>query len=163
VTSNTKCSKGYPRATASSVRLIILELGIDVDGGASNSDDAAEVVVIAADSLPRAKVHKISISSLAKLRRATAMDLPRVSWDADDTDGAAGDTNVDIEVLDDDAQKPEEEGRGRIIWLGGLVAALDGTSRARGCGGCGDGSGGKSQSGEELELHVEDRVVGLGW
>jgi hypothetical protein len=103
--------------------------------------------------------------------RRTPSDLPRVAWKADDSDRAAGKANKDVEVLEDDAQQPQDGAGSGVRRLGGAVAALNRAGAARrsrgGSGGgstsatSGDsnGSRGESQSGKELELHVEDWVV----
>ena len=90
-----------------------------------------EVVVVAADSLARA----------------------RVAWKANDADGSASQANEDIEVLNDNPEQAPDLGSGRVRRLRDAVAALDGTRLAR--GGSHSGSS-KSESGKDLELHVED-------
>ena len=62
-------------------------------------------------------------------RRAEG-DLPRVSRDTDDRDGAAGDTNDCVNLSDVDAQRPSQGAhkRGVLILQGG--AALDGAGVA---------------------------------
>ena len=119
---------------------IIVKLSVDVDGGASNGNDAVEVVVLTADSLAGA----------------------RVSWDTNNADGAAGQANRDVHILNDGAHRCKDDSGGRILRGADAVAALDGTSRARRSSGCSNGSGGKNQSGEELELHDEDEDCWVG-
>ena len=117
-----------------------MDLGVDVDGGASNGNDAVEAVVLAADSLGRA----------------------RVAWEGNNADWAAGYADVDVQVLEDDPQQAEERGHGRVVSLLDVVAALNGASRARSSSGCSNDSGGKSQNSEELELHDEDEDCWVG-
>ena len=89
--------------------------------------------------------------------------LPGVSWEANDADGAAGNTDEDVQVLEEDPQQPEQDARNGVRRLGCAVAALNGAGAAgwsRGgsrssASGDGDGSSGKGQSGQELELHAE--------
>jgi len=58
-------------------------LQVEVDGSAADGNEALECIVLAANRLSRA----------------------RVASDTNDGDGAAGDANKDIEVLDDDTQE----------------------------------------------------------
>jgi hypothetical protein len=127
-----------------------------------------EAVVAAADGLARAKAaHQVYNPHR---RRASTKDIPRVSGDANNADGAAGEPNNDVEVLEDDAQQPKEEAGGGVRRLSGGVAALNGAGAARGGGlggsrsatsGDSNGSSGKSQSGQKLELHIGDWKDGL--
>ena len=96
------------------------------------------------------------------------MARARVAWNTNDTDGAAGDANRNVDILNIDGQQSQNLADCRVRRLANAVAALDWPSRAvrggrRGTsatGGDSNGSSSKSQSGQELELHAEEC---LGW
>jgi len=93
---------------------------LEVDGGATDGDDTAEVVVLAANGF---------------------LVASSTTSDTNDGDGGAGDTNEDVNALDNDAQKTEEEGSNRVTGAGDAVAALDVAGVALADSGSGGGSG----------------------
>jgi hypothetical protein len=95
------------------------------------------------------------------------MNSPAVTGEADNRDGAAGETNEGVNAPNGDAQQPEEALGDGSQAIGGLsaVAALDGAGVAlRGGNGGWSASGGGDEghgegegSGEGLELHLRLR------
>jgi len=83
-------------------------LEIDVDGAASNSDDAIEAVVGAADRLGRA----------------------RVATNANSADRRAGGTNENSEVLDNNTEKAKQKADSTIVSVSESLAALHGAGVA---------------------------------
>lgn len=125
--------------------------------------ELTEGVVLAADGLSIAE----RISGLIAGRRARMyeMSLPGVAGNANDGDGAAGDSDGDVHILNYDAQESEEACHGGGACRLDAVAALNGTSAALSAlgGGCNSDSG-QSESDDELELHgnlfgSEEKVV----
>lgn len=92
-----------------------------------------------------------------KLKCKCTRNLPGVATRTNDGDRGAGNTNEDVQVLNDDAQETEKLGGiGAASTLDG-VAALDGASVAITRGNAiskGEGSKGSSDESREFELHV---------
>lgn len=88
------------------------------------------------------------------------VNLPGVASNSNDGDGRAGDSDKDIEIVEDDAQEAKELRGGGAASMFDRVAALNGASVTLACRNgatsrCGDRKSSEDNGGEsgELELH----------
>ena len=99
-------------------------LEVDVDGGAADSNDTVEAVVLAANGLGIAKDRdQLSLHS-----QIVANSPGSTRADTNNTDGRASDANGDVDTAEDNTQETEEGGDRGVIRGLDAVAALDGAN-----------------------------------
>ena len=118
-------------------------------GDAADGDEPALAVVLAADRVSRAVARgngkKVGSTRASTRAWKTKRDAPGVARaNADDGERGASEADHDVGAKDD-AEEPEDERRDGVVGGDDLVAALDGTGRARrGRGSAGRLGGGSS-------------------
>lgn len=119
-----------------------------------------EAVVFTTHGLLRTTFARIRVSRISSDKQSK--HVPRVTSNANDGNGAAAQSNLRGDVLDDNTKEAEKRGHGGLAGRRHAVAALSGAGvalvRRVAAGGDGHGEGSEGEGGEGREgseLHFE--------